>query len=360
MSASVMRQPQQRIDVTTRIARTMRQMGISGIPRNYELIYEACTGCNPELAREIGALGANPGQEELDRIGKKYLAHRHGETVVDNAHRQVSYQLESILALLRQEQSSLEGYSRVLAEAYGRISAKSAASSDLLTNAISLLTEATGSTMAEGKQIAASVGERSNEMAKVRHELDEYKRIANTDPLTRLANRRAFDEAMGQIYATAESANYYALMLVDIDHFKRVNDTFGHPVGDRVLAIVANIMRRSLRSDVFIARTGGEEFAIVLRDVSHETVLAIAERLRTAVESTPLRNQKTGTEYGPITVSVGACMGRQADNADELYQKVDMALYTAKAAGRNRVEMYREDMENGSLSDRFLYRRGIA
>lgn len=360
MSASVMQQPQQRFDVATRIVQTMRQMGIAAIPRNYELIYEAYTGNNPDLTREVNALGTNTCQEELDRIGKKYFAHHHRDSVVDKAHLQVSQQLESVLGLLRQEQVSLEGYSRVLGETYDRITAKSAVSSDLLTSAIAILTDATGTTLAEGKQIAASVGERSSEMAKVRNELDEYKKIANTDPLTRLANRRAFDEVMSQIYSSAESANYYALLLADIDYFKRVNDTFGHPVGDRVLAIIANVMRHSMRNDVFIARAGGEEFAIVLRDVSSETVAIIAERLRSAVEATPLRNQKTGTEYGPVTVSVGACLGNQATGADDLYRKVDVALYTAKAAGRNRVEMYRTDMESGALSERFLYRRGIA
>jgi diguanylate cyclase len=119
-------------------------------------------------------------------------------------------------------------------------------------------------------------------------------------------------------------------------------------------------MRQSLRNDVFIARAGGEEFAIVVRDVSCEGVVVIAERLRAAVHATPLRNQKTGTEYGPVTVSIGACMAAQAAGADDLYRKVDMALYSAKAAGRNRVEMYRSDIESGSLSDRFLYRRSIA
>lgn len=360
MSASVMRQPQQRFDVATRIARTMRQMGIAGIPRNYELIYEAFTGNNAELTREINALGLDTSQDELDRIGKKYFVHHHVGSVVDKAHHEISQQLESLLGLLRQEQSSLEGYSRVLGETYNRISAKSAASSDLLMSAIAILTDATGTTIAEGRQIATSVGERSSEMAKVKSELDEYKKIANTDPLTRLANRRAFDELMSQIYSSDDSTSCYALLLADIDYFKRVNDTFGHPVGDRVLAIIANVMRHSLRNDVFIARAGGEEFAVVLRDVSCEGVSVIAERLRAAVEATPLRNQKTGTEYGPITVSVGACMADRAAGADDLYRKVDMALYAAKASGRNRVEMYREDMESGSLSNRFLYRRGIA
>jgi len=360
MPASVVRQPQGRVDVPARIVQTMRQLGIAGIPRNYELIYEAYAGNNAELTREVAALGNHAGQEDLDRIGKKYFAHHHHDAVIEQAHRRVSQQLESLLVLLRQEQSSLEGYGRVLGETYNRIAAKSSASSELLMNAISILTSATGTTIAEGRQIAASVHERSSEMTKVKTELDEYKKIANTDPLTRLANRRAFDEVLSQIYASDDSPRYYALLLADIDYFKRVNDTYGHPVGDRVLVIVANVMRHSLRGDVFIARAGGEEFAVVIPDASPENVPIIAERLRAAVEATPLRNQKTGTEYGPVTISVGACFGAQAIGAEDLYRKVDMALYAAKAAGRNRVEIYREDMETSSFSERLIYRRGIA
>lgn len=359
MSASVA-QATQPPDIGTRIVRAMQRMGIAAIPRNYALIYEAYTGTDAALTQAVNALQKDPSQDELDRIGERFLAQHHGGAVVQRAHQDIARELESLLSLLQREQSSLESYGRVLGETYSRITEKNAAGADILRNAIRVLTDATGNTMAEGKEIAHSVSQSSNEMERVKLELSEYKRMANTDPLTRLANRRAFDEVLARLYSSSEEPVKAALLVADIDHFKRVNDTYGHPVGDRVLSILGNVMRANLRSDVFIARTGGEEFAVVLKDIDQDVAMKIGERLRLAIEATPLRNLKTGTNYGPITVSIGLCMAHSAENADDLYRRGDIALYVAKEAGRNRVQPYYDGMEQESLSDKLLYRRGIA
>jgi diguanylate cyclase (GGDEF)-like protein len=124
--------------------------------------------------------------------------------------------------------------------------------------------------MEKGKVVVEHMVERAREMEQVKLELDEYKRIANTDPLTRLANRRAFDEALSNLYDDKRAAMYHALIVADVDHFKKFNDAYGHPVGDRVLGIVAAVMKSTLRKDVFLARTGGEEFAVILQGTSLE------------------------------------------------------------------------------------------
>ncbi len=360
MVATVMQGTPQRSDIATRIIRVIQQMGLAAIPAELRThlrgLYGDQRGTDPgrERARK------DPSQEDLDGVGEKHLGRHHEAGVVQRAHREIASELETVLKLLQKEQSSLESYSRVLGETYDRINAKNMTSAELFRSALHILSEATGTTMAQGKEIARSVGARSTEMERVKSELDEYKRIANTDPLTRLANRRAFDEIMTRIYDRNECLAGSALMLVDIDHFKRINDTYGHPVGDRVLSILGNVMRANLRGDVFIARTGGEEFALVIKDTDAEICRKIAERLRAAVEATPLKNLKTGTNYGPVTVSIGICMADQADDCDDLYRKCDLALYTAKAAGRNRSQAFHDGIEGVSLSDKLLYRRGIA
>lgn len=358
MVASATQKTRQRQDIAMLILRALHQMGLPALPRNYELLYETYTGTNAGLTAAVAALGTNVAQDEFDRLAKKHLGTREDSlTVVDRAQSRLTAQLEEVLLLLRQEQRSLESYGRLLGETYGRISAKSLASAELVSGAIQVLSQATGDTMAEGREIAASVGVKSSEVAALKHELDEYKRIANTDSLTRLANRRAFDDALMQIYAAPAHAALHALLLIDIDNFKSLNDTFGHPVGDRVLAIIANVIRAAVAHDAFVARTGGEEFAVIAKGITQDDAFATAERVRAAVEATPLRNSRTGTDYGPVTVSVGVCLGNQAPDPDELYRRCDLALYGAKTSGRNRAEAYSEGMEDGPLSDRFLYRR---
>jgi diguanylate cyclase len=347
----------QMLDAATMVLATMRKKGIAGIPRNYELVYEALNASNPALTRDFEALGPTPSQSELDDVGTAYFAHHHKTTVVDGARDKISDELDSMLRMLRQEQSSLESYAQLLGETYQRISSKSAASAEILSGIIGMLSSATGDTMEQGKVVVQHMVERAYEMEQVKLELDEYKRIANTDPLTRLANRRAFDDALPEIYNSKREAMYHALIVCDIDHFKKFNDSFGHPVGDRVLGVVAAVMRSTLRKDVFIARTGGEEFAVILHGTSQEITMEVAERLRTAIGKTPLRNQKTGTDYGPITVSVGVCMASSAENATDLYNKADIALYMAKNGGRNQVQIFNDSMASDIDKNWLIYRK---
>lgn len=345
------------MDTATMVIATMRKHGISALPRNYELVYEVLNASNAALTREFDAIGGRPTQEQLDIIGKKYFAHHHRTGVVEVAHSRISGELEGMLRLLKQEQSSLESYSKLLGETYSRISVKSASSAEILAGVINVLSSATGDTMEKGKVVATHMVERAREMEQVKLELDEYKRIANTDTLTRLSNRRAFDEVLSGIYNDKRNTMYYALIVADIDHFKKFNDTYGHPVGDRVLGVVAAVMKSTLRKDIFVARTGGEEFAVILQGTSLDITCEIAERIRRSIEATPLKNQKSGLDYGPITMSLGICMATEASTPEELYNKADVALYAAKNSGRNRVEIYRPEIDTDLEKSWTLYKK---
>lgn len=186
-------------DIVGQIVYAVRSMGVAPIPRNYQLFYEAYLGSNPELTQELAALGNRATQEELDHLSEVHLGTGH-IAVIERAHVKLLGELDALLKVLRQEQNSLESYNRLLGETAHRINSKSNFSADLIRNAIGLLSEATGHTMAHGERTVDDMTQRSQEMDQVRKELDEYKRIANTDSLTRLANRRAFDEKLATIF----------------------------------------------------------------------------------------------------------------------------------------------------------------
>jgi diguanylate cyclase (GGDEF)-like protein len=127
------------------------------------------------------------------------------------------------------------------------------------------------------------------------------------------------------------------VLVLDVDHFKSVNDAFGHAVGDQVLVRVAQACKQALRRFDMMGRLGGEEFLVVLPDTTLEVALQIAERLRRRVESLPMGNLAPGLR---ITASVGAALGdHEADDMAELVRRADNAMYRAKDAGRNRVEV---------------------
>jgi diguanylate cyclase len=340
-------------DLGSQIIHAMRSMRVPPIPRNYHLFYEAYLGSIPVLSREFAALGSRPRQEDLDQLAAMHLG-TDGTTVIERAHSKLSSELEALIALLQQEQNSLESYNRLLDETANRINSKTNFSADLLRNAITLLAEATGETITKGELAVRGVAQRSQEVEEVRKELDEYKRIANTDSLTRLSNRRAFDEKLSNVYNNPMQSPVTALVLADIDHFKKINDSYGHPVGDKILATVASVIRSSVRKEIFVARTGGEEFALVVEGNTADEVMDICERVRRSLETRPFRNSRTGVDYGPVTISVGFAMASQADDPGELYAKCDTALYFAKNTGRNRSVFFEEGMRKDYLGKSWL------
>lgn len=265
-------------DIAAQIIFAMRNMGVVPIPRNYNLFYEAYIGSNPALTRELSVLGSRATQEELDELGARYFDHNHGQ-LIEAARDKLQSELNALLIVLQHEQTCLENYNRILDETRAGISDKSQSSAQLLRTAISMLADATSDKMAENETTSRDMDRHAEEMQQVRLELDEYKRIANTDSLTRLSNRRAFDEKLASVYDTTVGLHLSALVLLDVDNFKNINDAFGHPVGDKILASVASVIRASVRKDGFVARSGGEEFAIIMENSNQDDVQTMCERI---------------------------------------------------------------------------------
>lgn len=167
--------------------------------------------------------------------------------------------------------------------------------------------------------------------------LTETAHAADHDHLTGAPSRRAFFEAAERELARARRhGSALGLLLVDADHFKRINDTYGHGVGDAVLRDLSERTRNVIRKIDYFARLGGEEFGVLLPDASFETARAVAERLRAALDRSA--QGAAGEEGAAYTVSIGLAMLQKGDDFAGLMSRADTALYAAKAAGRNRVE----------------------
>ncbi|MDP2122647.1 MAG: GGDEF domain-containing protein [Hoeflea sp.] len=323
----------------------MREQGIASLPRNYELVYRFLNSSNPAFVREFAALGRRPTQLQLDAIGMKFLPHQHPVQAVEHSLECIFEEMRKIIRMFKQDRSRLEKYSNLLGESSARISTKGTLSLDVLDDLNRVLSSATADTMEKSKAIIQQIVERAKELARLKAELEEYKRLSGIDPVTRLSNRRAFDKRLAAIYEDLQAAVSQALLIADIDHFKKFNDTYGHQVGDRVLSATAAVMTKALGSETFLARTGGEEFAVILDNTSVEEARDTAERLRVAIESTPLKDQNDGLDRGRITVSLGVCMAADASGPENLYKRADAMLYEAKKSGRNQVKTYTPKMK---------------
>ncbi|NYI17638.1 diguanylate cyclase (GGDEF)-like protein [Xanthomonas arboricola] len=168
---------------------------------------------------------------------------------------------------------------------------------------------------------------------------------AQRDALTGLRNRKTFDDVILRLFSGAQSTTEQGVWLgiVDIDHFKRVNDTFGHLYGDEVLLLVAQLMQRTFRQDDLLFRFGGEEFVIVLRGVDRECAVSLFERFRLAVA------EHVFPQVGQVTLSTGIVELTQGRLISQSLDEADKALYWAKQHGRNRAAVYAELVGNGQL-----------
>lgn len=169
---------------------------------------------------------------------------------------------------------------------------------------------------------------------------EELARLAVTDPLSGLANRRRFTDALhAEIERTRRSGRPFSLLMLDIDHFKHVNDTYGHNVGDKVIVSLAGTVAAGVREIDTAGRLGGEEFGVILADTGLTGALIAAERLRQAVEAMDIAAEDGAPLR--VTVSIGAAeRGREETGPEELLRRADTALYTSKNNGRNRVTAY--------------------
>ncbi len=164
----------------------------------------------------------------------------------------------------------------------------------------------------------------------------ELEKVATTDPLTNILNRRGLEQIIKKQFTSNHKAkDIYSFLMLDIDFFKKINDTYGHPLGDKILIHVVNLCKKCLRAYDYISRIGGEEFAVLLPHTDSDRAVAIANRIRKKIENSPYIHENSPV---PCTISIGCFTNdNQIEEISQIYKQADEALYHAKDSGRNRV-----------------------
>lgn len=234
--------------------------------------------------------------------------------------------LETVRALTTAVNTGVNRYSAELQEISADLQKSPASEAAVVLSAAARLMEA-------NKQLQTNLSTAKAEILEQREQLGSAMNQAMTDELTGLNNRRALNQELERAINQAEHAQgHLSLVMVDLDHFKRFNDTYGHPAGDQLLRTVATLLSKATRGRDFVARYGGEEFSAILANVNLEQAHIPAERIRRTVET---HTFLLGDEVLPVTVSVGLAEWRAGETAHDLIQRADMALYAAKEFGRN-------------------------
>lgn len=188
--------------------------------------------------------------------------------------------------------------------------------------------------------------QRLQRLRELRRAQEQLQRMALTDPLTGLGNRATFDACLKQTAARSRRrSSPYSLLLIDLDHFKQVNDRHGHQAGDSVLKMAAAAIQNSVRGEDTCSRYGGEEFAVILPDTNAAAAAVLAERIHRQIAALAKELPPT---HAPVTVSIGIASTTQT-RPHHLLEQADRALYRAKRNGRNRTEIWQEDKRPATL-----------
>lgn len=185
------------------------------------------------------------------------------------------------------------------------------------------------------RNYGASLRAEQARMEELRREIEALRTETTLDVLTGLLNRRGLDARLN-----AMAGAPYTLLMLDIDHFKGINDRFGHPAGDSVIRSVGAVIRHCVRDDDVVARMGGEEFAVILPATGEDAAEIVAARIRANVAARRFVKRQTGEPIGVVTVSVGGASSGSGEGGESVLERADQALYASKRGGRDRVTFF--------------------
>ncbi|MFA4995044.1 MAG: GGDEF domain-containing protein [Bdellovibrionales bacterium] len=309
-------------------------------PRNYAVYYEYASGRNFELSTAYDLIVAHGKmtQQCCDEFYYKYVVSDTEKEFLEGASKVLNEELAKVLQLLNSSAKGTGEFEENLGVFSNNL--KKIESVDMLREAVKKISEETKHVTAQNEKLQVELAETSAQLSAVRGDFDRVHREAQVDPLTQVGNRMFFDQEIVRALSEArEKGTMLSMLMIDIDHFKKFNDTHGHLVGDQVLRLVARTLVENLKGRDVIARYGGEEFVIILPDTRLQDSVRVADILRSTLSTKQITRRGTNEVIGAVTISIGAAEYISGDDGDALIARADSALYEAKQTGRNRVCM---------------------
>lgn len=326
-------------EIAAQTLERIAKLGLKPIPQVYELWFRYFQG-DPEIVRAIDNHQGDLDEVACHKIYKRFLS----ETARDEAVKKISDQFQLAIAEMATLLTSVKSATTEYGDSLGDVSQKIAEANSIedLGKVVTSIVQDTKKMVEKNQELELQLVNSSKQVTELRKNLDNVKKEAMTDGLTGLSNRKAFDKAIRDHVEEAENLGIpLILMMLDIDHFKKFNDTYGHQVGDQVLRLVARTLTDNVKGRDTAARYGGEEFAILLPETTLAGGIKVADVLRKSVETKEVINKTSNETLGRITLSVGVAEYRPGESISEFIERADAALYSAKNGGRNRVEAAR-------------------
>ena len=322
-----------------RAVEAMQAAAVWPTPLNFELWLHYLGDPDGALGQEISRLlstGAPFTDATAEMLAAEFLPRGRLSEEIRDAGAMLNRELAAVADAIDKARESQSTYGDTLAAAADRMA--NAGDTGSLGDIVSSLADATRRIRRHTEALERRLESSNREVTKLRDHMEQVRRDAMTDALTNLANRKAFDEHLLRVCDESEaSGTSVGLAIIDIDHFKRFNDTWGHQTGDQVLRYVASVLGRVSRVPRIAARYGGEEFAVIFPGETAGAIEAALNAIREEIASRALRRRSTNDDLGAVTISVGFGLRRPGESATQLLARADEALYASKRSGRNKV-----------------------
>ncbi|MEO0385388.1 MAG: GGDEF domain-containing protein [Pseudomonadota bacterium] len=312
---------------------------LGAFPPNYEIWFAYAAGFNPALNKRINEIlraGEHVDQDTLETIREEFFGAGSFEERVDAVGGKLSGKVSEIMDLINEAAGQTSGYSDELQDASKDLDG--VVDEEVVQAIVQKLITMTDEVERSSRSMSTKLLESEQEIATLKEALESVRYEAMTDQLTGIGNRKRFDRAMDEAMLSSEATGEpFSLLVCDIDHFKKFNDTHGHQTGDQVLRLVGSTVKSSVSSKDIACRYGGEEFCVILPSTKVGRATDMANVIRQAVMGKELVKRSTGETLGRVTISIGVAELRADDSVQSIIERADKCLYAAKEAGRNRV-----------------------
>ncbi len=320
---------------------SMAQHDAAYHPLTYTVWYESLAGLNPGLKEEIDAIVQRG--EKLTDAAIEDVYNRHIRKRDDTLSRQIQENLQRLVNEVGQLTSEATGnvgsYRDSLLSCVDKL--KQQGDSSTLQTVLQVVIAETVAMRQSMTALQEQLEDRDRQVAVLRDSVNAAQDQAMTDPLTGLLNRRGFSRALEHACTESEDINPLntSMLMIDIDHFKAINDNHGHLMGDKVIRSVAHLLKANVKGRDTVARMGGEEFAVLLINTPLHGAANLAEQIRNTIATARFRRADSLTELGVVTVSLGVASYALKEDPEAFIHRADMALYQSKRTGRNRVTL---------------------
>jgi diguanylate cyclase len=320
----------------------MVKHNISPNPLNYALWYTYVSDRMPELNIELNKTLTTYGTCPTMLSEQLFREHMIKDEI--NGSDDIQASLIGLINDLHQhaEQAAekTESFSTILEDSLDTLKKQEDGELSLpVESVIHALSNHTKSISETAREFQNRMEEAQAEIQALKEELNKSKQDARVDPLTNLFNRRAFDAEISQLVGVNNSEIISSFILIDIDHFKRFNDTYGHLMGDKVLQYVGKLLKEVCPEPMLPVRFGGEEFAVLMPSTSGQEAADIAEQIRQKIQAIRIKQKKSGEVISSITASFGVSQLKVDESSEQFVERTDKALYKAKDSGRNQVQI---------------------